>query len=69
MGNMGKMEHMNMPKDSGTSTGTTGSQASVLYTCSMHPQVVKTEPGNCPICGMTLVPKNSNGLKIWGDCR
>ncbi|RME93328.1 MAG: efflux RND transporter periplasmic adaptor subunit [Candidatus Hydrogenedentota bacterium] len=25
------------------------------YTCSMHPQVIKHEPGNCPICGMKLV--------------
>ena len=27
-----------------------------LYTCGMHPQVVQDEPGNCPICGMRLVP-------------
>ncbi len=26
------------------------------WTCSMHPQIHKDEPGNCPICGMTLVP-------------
>jgi len=29
------------------------------YTCPMHPQIVRNEPGNCPLCGMTLVPKNS----------
>jgi membrane fusion protein, copper/silver efflux system len=23
-----------------------------LYTCGMHPQIIKTEPGDCPICGM-----------------
>jgi hypothetical protein len=23
----------------------------------MHPEVEKTKPGNCPICGMTLVKK------------
>lgn len=28
-----------------------------VYTCPMHPQVVKSAPGNCPICGMTLVKK------------
>jgi len=25
------------------------------YTCPMHPQIVEEIPGNCPICGMTLV--------------
>lgn len=32
-----------------------------LWTCSMHPQVQLTEPGDCPICGMDLVPANSEG--------
>ena len=27
-----------------------------LYTCSMHPFIIRDKPGNCPICGMTLVP-------------
>ncbi|MEE9465592.1 MAG: efflux RND transporter periplasmic adaptor subunit [Candidatus Neomarinimicrobiota bacterium] len=27
-----------------------------LYTCGMHPNVIQEEPGNCPICGMDLVP-------------
>lgn len=27
-----------------------------LWTCSMHPQVLKDEPGQCPICHMDLVP-------------
>ena len=27
-----------------------------LYTCSMHPQVLQHEPGDCPICRMDLVP-------------
>lgn len=27
-----------------------------IYTCSMHPQVMQDKPGNCPICGMKLVP-------------
>ena len=29
-------------------------QNSAEYTCPMHPQIRKTGPGNCPICGMTL---------------
>jgi Cu+-exporting ATPase len=28
----------------------------VVYTCPMHPQIRRSEPGNCPICGMTLEP-------------
>src|SRR6476659_401659 len=27
-----------------------------LYTCPMHPEVRSTTPGQCPKCGMTLVP-------------
>jgi len=27
------------------------------YICPMHPQIVKDEPGSCPICGMDLVAK------------
>ena len=28
-----------------------------LYTCPMHPQIIRDKPGNCPICGMALVKK------------
>jgi P-type Cu+ transporter len=27
-----------------------------IYTCPMHPQIRRTGPGNCPICGMALEP-------------
>src|SRR5438105_15424195 len=27
-----------------------------LYTCPMHPEIVRSEPGQCPKCGMTMVP-------------
>ncbi|MDA3873792.1 MAG: efflux RND transporter periplasmic adaptor subunit [Kiritimatiellae bacterium] len=27
-----------------------------IWTCSMHPSVQQTEPGDCPICGMDLIP-------------
>jgi Cu+-exporting ATPase len=26
------------------------------FTCPMHPQIVRDQPGNCPICGMILEP-------------
>ncbi|MFC5875825.1 heavy metal-binding domain-containing protein, partial [Chryseobacterium arachidis] len=25
------------------------------YTCPMHPEIIRNEPGDCPICGMDLV--------------
>lgn len=28
----------------------------MTYTCSMHPQIRQNEPGDCPICGMDLIP-------------
>jgi Cu2+-exporting ATPase len=33
-----------------------GKTHEVLYTCPMHPQIIRNEPGSCPICGMDLVP-------------
>ena len=29
-------------------------KSDVYYSCSMHPQVMESKPGNCPICGMPL---------------
>lgn len=34
----------------------TSANPDVFYTCSMHPQVMERHPGNCPICGMKLIP-------------
>jgi Cu+-exporting ATPase len=31
----------------------------IEYTCPMHPEVVQTGPGACPICGMALEPKDT----------
>ncbi len=39
-------------KDDGSPTVGTATQ----YTCPMHPEIVRDEPGDCPICGMTLEP-------------
>jgi hypothetical protein len=32
-------------------------QQSIMYACSMHPEIVQDHPGNCSICGMKLVEK------------
>ena len=33
--------------------------ATQMWTCSMHPQIMREEPGDCPICGMDLIPAES----------
>ncbi|MBW7890535.1 MAG: efflux RND transporter periplasmic adaptor subunit [Chitinophagaceae bacterium] len=38
-----------------------------LYTCPMHPDIVKNQPGTCPICGMTLVPQHVPGTETSID--
>ena len=37
-----------------------------MWTCSMHPQIMQQEAGNCPICGMDLIPatSTSEGLRV-----
>ena len=39
------------------SRATDQSQVKQLYTCSMHPFIIKEKPGLCPICGMELIKK------------
>ncbi|WP_426095596.1 heavy metal translocating P-type ATPase [Flavobacterium sp. DSR2-3-3] len=41
-----------------------------MYTCPMHPEVIKEGPGSCPICGMDLVPMeptDSQENKVYND--
>lgn len=38
-----------------------------MWTCSMHPQIMKTEPGDCPICGMDLIPAASTSEGLLAD--
>ena len=34
--------------------------AAEIWTCSMHPQIKQNEPGDCPLCGMDLIPLEAN---------
>jgi P-type Cu2+ transporter len=34
------------------------------YTCPMHPEVIKDAPGQCPKCGMNLVPVKKEAVNI-----
>ena len=39
-----------------------GERPHTIYTCPMHAQIRRNEPGNCPICGMTLEPLNASAV-------
>lgn len=38
--------------------------AKKLYTCSMHPQIIRDAPGDCPICGMHLIEKITDSKTV-----
>jgi Cu+-exporting ATPase len=39
----------------------TPAKGGVEYTCPMHPEIVRFQPGPCPICGMALEPREVTG--------
>ena len=41
--------------------GAASEQCKTVYTCPMHHQIIRDSPGDCPICGMTLVKKETGG--------
>jgi Cu+-exporting ATPase len=40
-------------------TEPTETRAAMQYVCPMHPEVVRDQPGPCPICGMALEPRTA----------
>lgn len=48
---------------SGTNNNSNEQTVKVEYTCPMHPEVIKAEPGKCPKCGMDLVEKKVEEIK------
>lgn len=49
------------PKPAETAYDHNSEQAVEFWTCSMHPQIKLSEPGQCPICFMDLIPlENGN---------
>ena len=41
------------------SVADTTKQDTVIYTCSMHPEIQSSQPGTCPKCGMALIKKST----------
>ena len=44
-------------------------QPQTLYTCGMHPEVIQDHPGNCPKCGMKLVPMDPDRARTILEAR
>ncbi len=40
-----------------------------LWTCPMHPHILEENPGECPICGMTLVPAKGGSPSLSNEPR
>ncbi|MCB0375740.1 MAG: efflux RND transporter periplasmic adaptor subunit, partial [Sinomicrobium sp.] len=38
-----------------------------MWTCSMHPQIMQLQPGDCPICGMDLIPVEADAEGLSTD--
>jgi Cu(I)/Ag(I) efflux system membrane fusion protein len=37
---------------------------SEVYTCPMHPEIIRDQPGQCPICGMDLIKKIKQPVSV-----
>ncbi len=44
-----------------------GEAQAQIWTCSMHPQIRMSEPGQCPICGMDLIPATTSSNEETGE--
>lgn len=42
-------------------------ESNQMWTCSMHPQIMKPEAGDCPICGMDLIPAENSSDGLMAD--
>ncbi|MGK0325985.1 MAG: Cu(I)/Ag(I) efflux system membrane fusion protein, partial [Polaribacter sp.] len=42
------------------------SETNKMWSCSMHPQIMQPEAGDCPICGMDLISteRSADGLMV-----
>jgi membrane fusion protein, copper/silver efflux system len=56
---VGRSTHKGAEREDGLASATGASVR--FWTCAMHPQIRQPKPGNCPICGMKLIPVSGDG--------
>jgi Cu(I)/Ag(I) efflux system membrane fusion protein len=44
--------------------GQTPNEKNIIWTCAMHPQIRMDKPGQCPICGMDLIPLQQHPVNM-----
>ncbi|MGD8998946.1 MAG: efflux RND transporter periplasmic adaptor subunit [Granulosicoccaceae bacterium] len=64
-GDVGKAVMQDMPEQ--TAVEHAAKHLDPKYVCPMHPNIVQDEPGNCPICGMDLVPLEQDTADSGGE--
>jgi len=57
---LGKFLFGNSSSDKTSDNHTNETVENQMWTCSMHPQIMQPESGDCPICGMDLIPAETN---------
>jgi Cu(I)/Ag(I) efflux system membrane fusion protein len=55
------------PKDKSSVEQTVNETKKTIWTCAMHPQIRMDHPGQCPICGMDLIPLIQNTAPVNPD--
>jgi membrane fusion protein, copper/silver efflux system len=56
-----------VPRNAGAEVHQHDEAAPEVWTCSMHPQIRQQEPGDCPICGMDLIPATSRSTSAGSN--
>ena len=61
LGAAGMRLSMHSHREGATANATSPVEKKQIYQCPMHPAITSDHPGECPICGMKLVPVRSGG--------
>jgi Cu(I)/Ag(I) efflux system membrane fusion protein len=64
---LGKLLFSDSSKNKTEHNRTSTTETNEMWTCSMHPQIMQLEAGDCPICGMDLIPAVTDADGLSAD--